>query len=158
MRTFSRRPSHCERQRVNHEDRVGRWLDDLASTLARAEELAERGPEAFHSDPALPLAFEALSNRIGDLAKRLIATDPDRFSGATWRAAARHRDFVVHHYDRVDIELLWRTVTRSFPELAALVALERGPGPSAPTRPRLRPDPAPGIVAPPTIPPSPRDP
>lgn len=133
MRASSRKPSRCERRRVNDDDRICRWLDDLASTLARAEELAERGPEAFHSDPALPLAFEALSNRIGDLAKRLIATDPVRFHGATWRAAARHRDFVVHHYDRLDIELLWRTVISNFPELATLVAHERGRG--TPSRP-----------------------
>ncbi|WP_295034284.1 MULTISPECIES: HepT-like ribonuclease domain-containing protein [unclassified Microbacterium] len=110
---------------MNDDERIGRWLEDLALILDRAAALAERGEEDFHADPALPLAFEALSNRVGDLAKRLIHADPERFRRSEWRAAARHRDFVVHHYDRLDEALLWQTVTRGFPELAAMVDQER---------------------------------
>lgn len=109
---------------MNEEERVPRWLDDLDRSLAQAAELASRREEAFRRDPALPLAFEALSNRVGDLAKRLVAADRARFADAHWQAAARHRDFVVHHYDRVDQELLWRTVTVSFLQLAKLVQAE----------------------------------
>ncbi|WP_222124124.1 DUF86 domain-containing protein [Microbacterium paludicola] len=107
------------------DERVVRWLDDLGATLATASALASRGRESFDTDPAVPLAFEALSNRIGDLAKRLLAADPERFSDLIWRQAARQRDFVVHHYDRIDTDLLWRTVTESFPKLAAAVRAER---------------------------------
>ncbi len=102
-------------------DRVDRWINDLIATLDQAVELVERGREAFDSAPAVPLAFEALSNRVGDLAKRLVATDAERFSDPIWRQAARNRDFVVHHYDRVDADLLWSTVTVSFPRLAEVV-------------------------------------
>lgn len=111
---------------MNDADRVPGWLADLQDALARAAELAGRGREAFDEDAALPLAFEALSNRIGDLAKKLCAADPDRFAGPAWRQAARHRDFVVHHDGRIDDDLLWATVTDSFPALAALVDAERG--------------------------------
>lgn len=105
-------------------DRIARWLADLEATLERAAELAERGRESFDNDSALPLAFEALSNRVGDLAKRLIGVDPQRFSQPSWRQAARHRDFVVHHYDRLDTDLLWQTVTQNFPQLARLARAE----------------------------------
>lgn len=98
-------------------DRALRWLDDLARTLDEAAALADRGRDAFDADPALPLAFEALCSRVGELAKRLTASDPARFSASVWSQAARNRDFVVHHYDRVDRDLLWRTVTVSFVEL-----------------------------------------
>jgi hypothetical protein len=57
---------------------------DLGSTLDSAETLVLRGERAFHSDAALPLAFEALSNRVGDLSKRLCAADPQRFSDPMW--------------------------------------------------------------------------
>lgn len=103
---------------MNDADRISRWLDDLRHALDTAADLAARGREAFDADPAVPLAFEALSNRVGDLAKRLVTADPRRFSSPVWSQAARHRDYVVHHYDRVDPELLWRTVTVSFPDLA----------------------------------------
>ncbi|GAA1058562.1 hypothetical protein GCM10017608_35510 [Agromyces luteolus] len=101
--------------------RIDRWLDDLSATLETASTLVARGHEDFVRDPAIPLAFEALSNRVGDLAKRLVAADPSRFSDPLWSQAARNRDFVVHHDDRVDADALWVTASRSFPELAELV-------------------------------------
>ncbi|WP_298863478.1 HepT-like ribonuclease domain-containing protein [uncultured Microbacterium sp.] len=103
------------------EDRIDRWLADLDSTLATAVALAARGAEAYADDDALALAFEALANRVGDLAKKLITADAGRFSDDMWRAAARTRDFIVHHYDRIDTDVLWRTVTGSFPALRELV-------------------------------------
>jgi uncharacterized protein with HEPN domain len=99
------------------DERVARWLVDLGTALDTAASLARRGEQAFRSDPALPLAFEALSNRVGDLSKRLATADPVRFSEPIWSQAARNRDFVVHHCGRIDTEALWITVTVTFPEL-----------------------------------------
>lgn len=106
---------------MNSDDRIDRWLIDLATTLDDAATLAARGREEFDRDPALPLAFEALSNRVGELAKRLASVDPSRFDDPLWSQAARNRDVVVHHYDHVDAHALWVTVIRSFPELRELV-------------------------------------
>ena len=108
------------------DDRIDRWLSDLAATLDDAAALAARGREAFDHDAALPLAFEALSNRVGELSKRLVAADPARFSHPIWSQAARNRDFVVHHYDRVDADALWTSVARSFPELSDVLREIRG--------------------------------
>lgn len=102
-------------------DRVARWLSDLDAALDSAELLVARGEDAFHADLALPLAFEALSNHVGELSKRLSTADPERFSAPIWSQAARNRDFVVHHYDRVDTQALWVTVSRSFPELRQIL-------------------------------------
>ncbi|MET4780775.1 HepT-like ribonuclease domain-containing protein [Glaciihabitans sp. UYNi722] len=106
--------------------RVDGLLADLARTLAEARGLAARGHAAYLDDSALPLAFEALSNRIGDVAKKLVVSDPDRFHQSIWSLAARNRDFVVHQYNRVDVDLLWNTVVKDFPELARVVAHELG--------------------------------
>lgn len=100
-------------------DRTERWLSDLIATLDNTADLASRGALAYDRDPALPLAFEALANRVGELAKRLMVADPTRFAAPIWAQAARNRDFVVHHYDRVDAQALWLTATVSFPELRA---------------------------------------
>src|SRR6218665_519176 len=98
-----------------------RWLEQLADTLDTAAELVARGRDGFDADQAVPLAFEALSNRVGELAKRLVAADPERFAEPIWRQAARNRDYVVHHYDLLDRDLLWRTITTSFPQLTEVV-------------------------------------
>ncbi|MBF4462926.1 MULTISPECIES: DUF86 domain-containing protein [unclassified Rathayibacter] len=102
--------------------RAERWLSLLADDCENARLLVSRGRHAFDSDPALPLAFEALANRIGDISKRLMNDDPARFSEPLWSLAARNRDFVVHHYDVVDRNRLWLTVVNDFPSVAALVA------------------------------------
>jgi hypothetical protein len=98
-------------------DRVARWVAELDRTLGDASQLVARGRAARDADPARPLAFEALSTRVGEIAKRLVAADAERFDSAIWAQAARNRDFVVHHYDRVDRELLWNTVAVSFEDL-----------------------------------------
>lgn len=106
-------------------ERADAWLRDLVIALDQAAMLVARGHGAYLEDPALPLAFEALVNRVGDLAKRLTTADPSRFAQPIWRAAARTRDFVVHHYDRVDHDVLWQTVSVSFPALRE-AAITRG--------------------------------
>ncbi len=99
--------------------RTERWIADLRVTLGTAAALVARGRDAYDEDIAVALAFEALANRVGELAKRLTSADPVRFSGNVWRLAARNRDFVVHHYDRIDRDALWTTVERDFPQLRA---------------------------------------
>lgn len=111
--------------RVRDLDRIDQWLDDLEAVLALAADLVARGSYSFDEDPALPLAFEALANRIGDLSKRLCAADPERFSDPIWSQAARNRDFVVHHYDRIDSVALWNTVAVSFPRLREVASALR---------------------------------
>lgn len=107
---------------MRDEDRIDRWSADLAAVLDQACELVDRGRRVFDDDPALPLAFEALSNRVGDLAKRLAAADPERFGDPIWSLAARNRDVVVHHYQRLDPDTLWRTVESDFPRLRSLLS------------------------------------
>ena len=107
--------------RGDSQAQVERWVTELGATLDTADDLVARGRNAYDTDPALRLAFEALSSRVGDLAKRLVALDPDRFSAPLWSAAARNRDVVAHHYHRIDHDLLWQTVARDFALLRALL-------------------------------------
>ena len=107
--------------RGDSQAQVERWVTELGATLDTADDLVARGRNAYDTDPALRLAFEALSSRVGDLAKRLVALDPDRFSAPLWSAAARNRAVVAHHYHRIDHDLLWQTVSRDFALLRALL-------------------------------------
>lgn len=107
--------------RGDSQAQVKRWVTELGATLDTADALVARGRDAYDADPALQLAFEALSSRVGDLAKRLVALDPEHFSAPLWSAAARNRDIVAHHYHRIDHDLLWQTVARDFALLRALL-------------------------------------
>ena len=101
-------------------DRAPKLLGDLVDALRAAQTLAARGRDAFDTDLAVPLAFEALSNRVGDLCKQLVAADPARFSEEDWSLAARNRDVIVHHYHRIRPDTLWATATADFPRLLRL--------------------------------------
>ncbi|MGV8896201.1 MAG: DUF86 domain-containing protein [Rhodoglobus sp.] len=103
------------------DERISAALDDLESSLDLAAGLVARGREAFDKDPAVALAFEALSSRIGEMSKRLVSLDPMRFSDEIWSLAARNRDFVIHHYNKVDRDVLWNSATTSFPDLLGVV-------------------------------------
>jgi len=94
------------------------WVSLLKENLDTAETLFVCSREEFLNDPTLQLAGEALIMRVGDLAKQLHGIEPSLRENALWRSAARSRDFVAHHYHRVDVELLWETLSISFPELA----------------------------------------
>ncbi len=104
---------------------MGELLVDLEQTLQSAEELVSRGRPHFDSDPAMPLAFEALSNRVGEVAKLLTQLAPHRFSEPMWSLAAKNRDKIVHHYNTIDKDVLWSTVAISFPQLRELANSKR---------------------------------
>jgi uncharacterized protein with HEPN domain len=106
---------------VEHAEQIERWLRGLDVTLATASEIVDRGREAFREDAALPLACEALTTRVGELARLLVAADPDRFDDPMWSLVARSQEIVVQHYSRVDEQMMWVTVAEGFPEIEDLV-------------------------------------
>jgi len=101
-------------------ERVAGLLIDLGETLRLSAELVARGRDAFNNDLAVRLAFEALSNRVGDVSKQLVLLDPSLFSEPIWCLAARNRDKIVHHYQLIDPDMLWNTVAGDFPQLHTL--------------------------------------
>ena len=102
---------------MTSDGRAQALLTDLLAVLEKAARLADRGRIALDEDEALPLAFEAICNRVGDLAKKLREVDPARFTDSVWKQAAQNRDFVVHQYHRIDLDTLWLTVSVSLPAL-----------------------------------------
>jgi uncharacterized protein with HEPN domain len=65
---------------------------------------------------------------IGEAVKRLSLEFRARHSGIPWSDIAGMRDHLIHGYDIVDLEEVWKTVTVDVPDL--LTALE----PLAPSR------------------------
>jgi len=54
---------------------------------------------------------------IGEATKRLSADFRARHADVPWQDMARMRDVVVHHYDRIDMGILWDTLTIDIPAL-----------------------------------------
>jgi len=54
---------------------------------------------------------------LGEAAKRISPTFREEHPEIPWRKMTGMRDVVIHVYDRVDLEEVWRTATQAVPEL-----------------------------------------
>ena len=56
---------------------------------------------------------------VGEAAKSISITGRASLPNVPWRAAARMRDRLVHHYFDINLDVLWRTVSDDLPALLA---------------------------------------
>lgn len=54
---------------------------------------------------------------IGEAAKNLSEQTRNENPGIPWRDVMRMRDKIVHHYFRLKLEIIWRTITEDIPAL-----------------------------------------
>ena len=73
--------------------------------------------EAFDRDVATQDAVIRRFEIIGEATKRLSPELRGRHQGVPWRAMASMRDRVIHGYDTVDLEMVWKTVKEDLPPL-----------------------------------------
>jgi len=59
---------------------------------------------------------------IGEVAKRLDPTLLEQHADVAWSDFAGFRDILIHQYDRVRVELVWRFAQEDLPALKSAVA------------------------------------
>jgi uncharacterized protein with HEPN domain len=62
-------------------------------------------------DELLRLALTKLVEIVGQAAKSISITGRASLPDVPWRAAARMRDRLVHHYFDINLDVLWQTIT-----------------------------------------------
>jgi len=99
------------------------WRDDATLLdILRAAQLALqfRGPldkTSFLTDLKTQAAVLHELLVLGEAAKRLSAGFRDEHPDVPWKAIAGMRDRLLHGYDDVDLELVWKTVDEDLPAL-----------------------------------------
>jgi uncharacterized protein with HEPN domain len=78
-------------------------------------------------DELLRLALTKLVEIVGEAAKSITAEGRAAMPEVPWRAAARMRDRLVHHYFDINLDILWRTITTDLPQLLAALPPEHEP-------------------------------
>jgi uncharacterized protein with HEPN domain len=98
-------------------------LADLLDSADAGAELVGRGRAAFDQDRLLRLASEAVVGRIGEAARKLLAEfGEDLPPDIPWSDVVGARIVVDHAYHRVDYDVLWSTLERDVPAMAASLA------------------------------------
>jgi len=93
---------------------------DILAAAARIERfLAGTTQESFPDDEKTRSAVLHELLVIGEASKRLSVAFRDANPSIPWRQMAGMRDKLIHAYDAVDVEEVWRTATVDVPALVA---------------------------------------
>ena len=107
-----------------------RRLSDLLEVAGRCARIVERGESAFLADDVdgelLRAAAERYLITIGTVVEKLHSDYKDAYPDVPWRAVTAMRNLVAHHYDKVDGEVVWESISRRVPELIDALGLAHG--------------------------------
>ena len=59
---------------------------------------------------------------VGEATKRLSREFREQHPELPWDDMAGMRDIIVHQYDRIDLDLIWRTIQENIPEMLEAIA------------------------------------
>ncbi len=94
------------------------YLEDIFTAMAAAMRFTHGMTfEAFVADEKTVYATVRALEIMGEAAKRVPAEIRARYPAIPWRNMAGIRDVVIHEYDRVDREIVWKTVHSDLPEV-----------------------------------------
>ncbi len=102
---------------------VADWLSDVISWGQRLENhLKGVNRETFLASAVLQDAASKCAEAIGEAAGKLDDLDPGLnscFPDLNLKLARKSRDRLSHGYHRIDLEILWNTVTLAIPKTVA---------------------------------------
>jgi len=89
-------------------------LDHAAEAVAAAQ---RRTRADLDADRLFALALVKLVEIVGEAANRVSSPTREAYPGIPWRDIVGTRNRLVHGYDQVDYDVLWRIVTDELPFL-----------------------------------------
>lgn len=100
------------------------YIGDMLDIARQAQRIVSRRTrDAYDTDELFQLAVLHLVQTIGEAATHVSRTTRDLHPGIPWSEVIGMRNVLVHRYDDVDDDVIWKTVTD---DLASLIAeLER---------------------------------
>jgi uncharacterized protein with HEPN domain len=84
---------------------------------------AEKSRSGLDAERLLQLGLTRLLEVIGEAASRVSPDARQRFSGIPWPLVVGIRNRLIHGYDTVDLDVVWKTVKDSLPPF--ILALEK---------------------------------
>ena len=107
---------------MQHEKDQASLLDIRDAALAIAEFLQDIDHDEFIEDRKTQSAVIHQLLIIGEAVKRLSDDFRTDHPEVPWSLIARTRDILVHHYEGIDIEQVWRIAVNDLPSLLESIA------------------------------------
>ncbi|MFA7445670.1 MAG: DUF86 domain-containing protein [Flavobacteriaceae bacterium] len=79
--------------------------------------IEDKTEEEFYEDELLKRAIMRSLEIIGEATKRVGIDFRLKYNTISWSEMAKMRDRIIHHYEGVDYEIVWNTITNDIPEL-----------------------------------------
>ena len=100
----------------------GSYLEDIIEHMNYAEEfIRDMTFDEFKSDKKTVLSVTTCIEVVGEATKHIPDQIRERYPEIPWRDMAGIRDRLVHGYFKVDLSIVWTTVTIEFPELRSML-------------------------------------
>lgn len=94
------------------------FIYDIANCCHKIQSfVANRSKDDFEKDVMLQDALVRNLEIIGEASKNLSSELRDSAPNINWRDIMRMRDKIVHHYFRIDLDIVWQTVAEDIPQL-----------------------------------------
>lgn len=96
----------------------GSCIEDIIEHMNYAEEFIKNLTfEEFVNDKKTVLSVTKCIEVVGEATKHIPDSIREKYPEIPWNDLAGIRDRLVHGYFRVNLEIVWMTVTQEFPEL-----------------------------------------
>jgi uncharacterized protein with HEPN domain len=92
-------------------------IADILAAARRIAEIVAHGREAFDSSEIFQSAAFFNIQVIGEAAVQLTEAVRTGYPDVPWQQVIGMRNFVVHQYFDVDLDVVWETMTRGLPDL-----------------------------------------
>ncbi len=94
------------------------YLQDILDAMEAAESFVENVSfEELEDDQRTQFALQRAFEIIGEATKQLSKEVRDQYPSIPWRDIAGMRDKLIHEYFAVNLEIVWETVQKDFPEV-----------------------------------------
>jgi uncharacterized protein with HEPN domain len=90
--------------------RIAEYLKDILVQLHDIEAFSSGGQTEFFQDRKTQNAIIRSYEVIGEIVKRLPTDVLAKNSHVSWKQIVGFRDFLIHNYDKVDLNLVWSAV------------------------------------------------
>ena len=99
------------------------YLAHILESVLRIEEFTREGKQAFLQQRMIQDAVIRNFEIMGEAAKRVPDEYRDHYPKIPWRLMAAFRDVLIHDYEEVDVERVWRIIENELPPLKEALLL-----------------------------------